>query len=79
MTYQTAITKKGQLTIPKEFRDRLGLSKIRKVTVELAKNGRSLTVSPAEDFLAVARIINIKKGTNPLAVRDLLEQNYERP
>jgi len=78
MTYQTTITTKGQVTIPKAFRDLLQLDKYDKVVVELEKNGKSLKLSPSGDFLAIARKIKTKKKGNPLAGRDAMERSYER-
>lgn len=78
MTYQTTITKKGQITIPKVFRDRLRLDKFRKVVVEMGSQGQSLRVKPAADFLAVVRKIRVKNRTNVLRAREFMEKHYER-
>ena len=76
MTYQTTVTKKGQITIPKEFRDRLRLDKIRKVLVELSPGGKSVQVKPSVDFLAAAKAIKLKKPVSVLVARGNLEKNY---
>ena len=79
MTYQTTVTKKGQITIPKPFRDKLGLDRIKRVTVEMKPTGESLEVKPALDFLEVVKKIRIpKRRRNVLKAREYMERNYER-
>lgn len=78
MTYQTTVTKKGQITIPKVFRDKLGLDRIRRVTVEMNSTG-DLQIKPAVDFLEVVKKIRIpKRRINVLKAREHMEKNYER-
>lgn len=77
MTYQTTITKKGQVTIPKPFRDMLKLNKFRKIVVEIDQKKKILKMAPATDFLEVARKITVKRK-NPLLARGLMEKKYVR-
>lgn len=77
MTYHTTVTKKGQITIPKVFRDRLGLDRIRRVTVEMKSTG-DLRIKPAPDFLEVARKIKVRRKLDPVKAREFMEKNYER-
>lgn len=79
MTYHTTVTKKGQITIPKEFRDRLGFDRARRVVVEMKPSGDALQVTAAPDFLEVIR--NIRKPRrrmNVLSARKYMERHYER-
>lgn len=80
MTYNTSITSKGQITIPKKIRDILHLSAGKILTVGLGRNREEITIRPAEDFLEVAKKLSlkIKKKVNPLRARDALEKQYER-
>lgn len=78
MTYLTTVTKKGQITIPKVLRDRLGLHQLRRVEVEMEKTGKSLKVMAAPDFLEVVKKIKVKNKTNVLKAREFMEKNYER-
>lgn len=57
MNYTHSITAKGQITIPKEFRDKLGLDKIGKATLQLnSKN--EIILTPPKDLAAVRSILN---------------------
>jgi antitoxin PrlF len=46
MNYTYSITSKGQITIPKEFRDRLGLDKIGKATIGMNDKGEVVLTPP---------------------------------
>ncbi|TAH33620.1 AbrB/MazE/SpoVT family DNA-binding domain-containing protein [Candidatus Saccharibacteria bacterium] len=57
MTYTHSITSKGQITIPKEFRDRLGLDKLGKATLEI--NSRNeIVITPPKDLAAVRQLLS---------------------
>ena len=45
MTYTYSITSKGQITIPKEFRDKLGLNLTRQATIQM-KNDQIILSAP---------------------------------
>ena len=53
MNYTYSITSKGQLTIPKEFREKLGLDKLGKATIQV--NDRNEIVITAPKGLAEVR------------------------
>jgi antitoxin PrlF len=46
MNYTYSITSKGQITIPKEFREKLGLDKIGKATLQLTNKGEIVLTPP---------------------------------
>lgn len=47
--YINSITSKGQITLPKEFRDKLGLEKTRRAQIRLNKNNEIvITAQPSE-------------------------------
>lgn len=46
MHYTHSITSKGQITIPKEFRDKLGLDKFGKATIKMNQNGEIILSKP---------------------------------
>lgn len=78
MIYQTTITRKGQLTVPKRIRDLLKLTPSRKVSVALSDNGSLATIHPAHDFVEVARRVKVKRRVDPLKARVRLETSYAR-
>ncbi len=78
MPYFTTITKKGQITIPKDMRAVLNLTRFRKIFLELGKNGKEIKIMPSADFLEIAKRVKVKKKANPLKARQALEKSYER-
>lgn len=78
MYYQTTITSKGQITIPKELREFLKLKPSYRVFLE--KRGGKVFIQPSEDFLEVADRISktVKIKTDVLKAREYFEKNYER-
>jgi len=57
MSYTYSITSKGQITIPKEFRDKLGLDKIGKATIQVNDRNEIVITSP-KDLVEVRSILN---------------------
>lgn len=57
MSYTHSITSKGQITIPKEFREKLGLDKIGKATVSLNDRGEIVLTRP-KTLAEVRTILN---------------------
>lgn len=76
--YQTTLTQKGQITIPKTIRQALHLVPRQKVRLYLAGNDKVATIEPAEDFLTLSAQVKITKKTDPLQARQQLERRYER-
>jgi len=56
MNYTYSITSKGQITIPKEFRDKLGLDKLGKATLRMNDTGE-IVVSPPKDLTSVRSLL----------------------
>jgi antitoxin PrlF len=46
MNYTHSITSKGQITIPKEFRQKLGLDKLGKATLSVNNNNEIVITAP---------------------------------
>lgn len=46
MNYTHSITSKGQITLPKEFREKLGLDKIGKATLQINYKNEIVITSP---------------------------------
>jgi len=78
MTYQTTITRKGQITIPKEIRDILALESGKKLELELEREKREVRIKPTHDFLELAKKIKVKKKIDPLKAREYMEKFYVR-
>lgn len=78
MTYQTTITRKGQITIPKEIRDILELEEGKKLELELERDKREVRIKPSHDFLKIVKTIKVKKKIDPVKVREYMEKFYER-
>ncbi len=62
MNYTHAITSKGQVTIPKEFRDKLGLDIARAATFSLNQQGEVVLARPKT--LAQVRSV-LKRPSHP--------------
>jgi len=78
MVYSTTITKKGQITIPKEIRDVLRLSEGKKLFVEFEKKKEEIRLKPYPDILEIAGKFKVKKKINVLKAREEMEKKYER-
>jgi AbrB family looped-hinge helix DNA binding protein len=74
MIYQTTITKKGQITIPKEIRDILKLEEGKKLEVELDK--KEIRIKPAPDILELAGKFKTKRKIDVVKARELMERYY---
>lgn len=78
MTYQTTITRKGQITIPKEIRKILKLEPGEKLEIKFEKKKKEINIKPAYDFLKFVKKIKVKKKINPVKAREYMEKHYER-
>lgn len=77
MTYQTTITRKGQITIPKEIRDILELEKGKKLEIELERKKREIKIKPTPDILDLAGTFRPKKVVNAVKIRELMAKMYK--
>lgn len=78
MVYSTTITKKGQITIPKEIREILKLNEGKKLEVELERKKKEIKIKPVPDILDLAGTFKPKRKINVLKAREAMERKYER-
>jgi AbrB family looped-hinge helix DNA binding protein len=76
MAYQTTLTKKGQITIPKEIREILKLKEGKKLEVKVEKKSKRIILKPVVDILDLAGKFKIKKKIDPVKARELMEKYY---
>ena len=77
MTYQTTITRKGQMTIPKGLREFLGLQLGNRVILEPEKP-RRVKITPVPSLGSLAGTFRVKRPRNPVALRKHMERHYKR-
>ena len=80
MKFTTAVTQKGQVTLPKSMRQALGISAYDQVEIELAKSGKAIEIKPTFDVLDLAGTMKPKANKNKsvLEAREAMEKDYER-
>ena len=72
----TSITQKGQLTIPKHLRQKLGLTAYSKVHLTADKN--SIKIVPTYDILDLAGQFKPKQKKEILKARQQMDEDYKR-
>lgn len=78
MIYSTTITKKGQITIPKEIREILKLKEGKKLEVELERKKGEIKIKPVPDILDLAGTFKPKRRIiNPVKIREMMEKMYK--
>ncbi len=81
MNYTHSITSKGQVTIPKELRERLGLDKVGKATIYLNTNNEIVLTLP-KTLKEIRTLLNNpthkdKPSAKEQAIGDQLAEKYE--
>lgn len=76
MVYQTTITKKGQITIPKEIREILKLTEGKKLQIEFERKKKEIRIKPVPDILDLAGKFKTKRKINVVKTRELMEKYY---
>lgn len=78
MTYQATMTSKGQITIPKALREILGLSTAQKIQMSIMPDQAAMVITPASDFLKIAKTITPKRRLDVLKGRQAFATHYDR-
>lgn len=78
MLYHSSLTIKGQMTIPKELRELLGLSVPSQVFITFDKKTQNILIKKTSSLLSLSGTVKTKKKINMAKLRDMVESTYER-
>ncbi len=79
MSYQTTITRKGQITIPKKIREILKLKEGEKLEIEFNEKEGLIQLRLLPDILEIAGTFKKSgKRISILKAREKMEKQYER-
>ena len=70
------VTQKGQVTIPIDFRNMLGIKPYSRVSISVSK--KSLNIEPTLDIMDLAGFIKVPKGKDALKAREYMATHYKR-
>lgn len=76
MTQTVSITKKGQMTLPKEFQKALGVKTPSKVRVSLDRKRKTIKVETIPSILELGGKLKAPKGKSALKAREHMETHY---
>ena len=76
MAYQTIITKKGQITIPKEIRELLKLKAGEKISLEVEKGKKEVRIKSGPSIFELAGKFKPKKIVNAVKLREKMTKMY---
>ncbi len=69
MNYTHSITSKGQITIPKEFREKLGLDKIGKATLHLSDKNE-IVLTPPKTLQEIRAMLSKPDFEDPVSEKE---------
>jgi AbrB family looped-hinge helix DNA binding protein len=72
----TTVTQKGQVTIPVEIRNFLGIKPYSRVKISVVN--KAVKLEPMPDILELAGFIKAPKGMNALKAREYMQTHYKR-
>ena len=78
MLYHSSLTIKGQMTIPKEIRESLGLSVPSQIFITFDKKTQNILIKKTSNLLSLSGMIKTKKKINVAKLRNMIESTYER-
>ncbi|MCK4781592.1 AbrB/MazE/SpoVT family DNA-binding domain-containing protein [Candidatus Parcubacteria bacterium] len=77
MTYSTTITKKGQITIPKEIREILRLKEGERIFLEVEKKKKEIRIKSEPSIFELAGKFKPKKVENAVKLREKMAKMYK--
>ena len=75
-TQLATVTQKGQVTIPFDFRELLGIKPYSKVSVSISN--QAVYIKPTLDIMDLAGFIKAPKGKDALKAREYMAKHYKR-
>jgi len=82
MQFQATVSSKGQIVIPKKFRDILKIKSQQSITISLNEKKKEVTIKKEADILDLVESgqfpVKVKKVIPALKTRELFESKYER-
>lgn len=75
MNYTHNVTSKGQITIPKDFREKLGLDKLGKATMTL-NDRNEIILSVPKTLEDVRKMLKTPDRTDPLSEKEKIIGDY---
>lgn len=70
----TSVTQKGQVTLPKKTREKIGIHPLSQVRIEAARD--HIRIYPVNDIIDLAGKYTASQGKNALDARAVLEEEY---
>lgn len=70
------VTQKGQVTIPVEMRNVLGIKPYSRVMISVSQ--KVIKVEPTLDIMDLAGFIKVPKGKDALKAREYMAKHYKR-
>jgi len=78
MTYLTSISKKGQMTLPKEIRESLKIIPPARLLIDFKKKKGSFEIKPLPDIIRLGGKFKAPERKSALKAREHLEKHYSR-
>lgn len=78
MPYLVSITRKGQMTLPKDIREALQITPPARVLIDFGKKKDSFRIKTLPDIMKLAGKFKAPRQKSALKARDFLEKRYFR-
>lgn len=78
MPYLISVTRKGQMTLPKDIRKFFGIIPPARVLVDFDKRKKTIKIEKLDDIMKLAARFRVPRGKSAIKARQYLEKNYLR-